>query len=135
MFVRVYASSVNVGIAAPTVPPTDLALPDVSAAVTVVSLASGVTISNFDGPTGSKVAFALSPQFSAGRSYNKTFWQPPSTAGYHGADDAPYELLPGTYAAEFGTLVIGKRVFVRMTPVSSTGWNGTPVITSVLVTT
>lgn len=133
MFVRVYCSAINVGITAPTVPPADLDLPDTAGATVVLSVASGVTINDFDGPTGSKIAVAVSPQFSAGRSYNKTFWQPAGELGYVDAESAPYELAPSNYAAEFGTMVLGKRIFVRMTPVSSAGWNGSPVILSGIV--
>ncbi len=133
MYVRVYSTSVNVGLAAPTTPPVDLALPDLSAVTFVPDVSSGMIINLYTGPTDSWIAIAFSRQMSAGRSFNKTFWQPFGTDGYVDATDAPYTLIPGTYAAEFGTPVVGNRIFCRLTPVSSDGWNGTPVITSGIV--
>jgi hypothetical protein len=133
MYVRVYSSQVNVGIAPDVLPPAVLTLPDCSGAVLTASVASGLSTAGFSGTGDQKIAFAYSPQFSAGRSYNKTFWQPPGVDGIADGDGTPFVLASATYAAEFGTPVVGNRIFVRMTPVSENGWNGTPVIISDIV--
>ena len=133
MFVRVYCSASNAGITTPVVPPAVLTLPDFSAATFTFSIASGVTIAGFTGGADMKVAVALSPQFSAGRSFNKTFWQPADPNGVCAGDEAPFTIITAIYAAEFGTPVAGAKVFCRLTPVSEDGWNGTPVIVSTIV--
>jgi hypothetical protein len=114
-------------------PPADLTLPDLSAATFVFDLSSGIVVDLFDGVGGSMVAMGLSRPFSPGRSYNKTFWQPAGASGYAAADTPPWTLTTAIYAAEFGAPVVGQRVFLRMTAVSLSGWNGAPVITSTLV--
>lgn len=134
MYVRVYCSAVNVDIGAPTLPPADLSLPDLSSMVVTATVAGGVVLDDYVGSSVQFIAVAYSPQFSAGRSYNKTFWQPPGALGYTEAETTPFTLAAAVYAAEFGTPVAGKRIFVRATPVSAAGWNGTPVITSAIVT-
>ena len=133
MYVRVYCSAVNVDLAAPTLPPSDLALPDLSSIIVTASVASGISVDDFSGDGSAWIAFGYSPQFSAGRSFNKTFWQPPGVLGYTAADSTPFVLTSANYAAEFGTPVLGRRIFVRCTPVSPDGWNGTPVIKSAIV--
>lgn len=133
MFVRVYASRLNVGLAAPTLPPADLALPDVSDAVMTFSVATGISISFTGAATSAPIAVAVSRPMSAGRGFNKTFWQPPGTAGYTDAASSPFTLSTAAYAAEFGTPVAGQRVFARVTPYSEDGWNGSAAIVSAIV--
>lgn len=133
MLNRVYVSCLNVGLSAPTVPPTILDVPDLSGAVVTFSVATGVSISGITGIDAAMIAVAFSRPMSPGRTFNKTFWQPLGAAGYKDVEDLPYTLTTAVYAAEFGTPLVGQRVFVRITPLSEQGWNGTPLITSVLV--
>ena len=133
MYVRVYSSCLNVGLPAPTTPPVILTLPSVSSLVPVFDISSGISITGHVGTGGQKIAWAFSSQMSPGRSFNKTFWQPAGVAGFCDGDASPYTVTGAVYAAQFGTMVLGNRIFVRATPVSEEGWNGTPVITSGIV--
>lgn len=134
MYVRVTASRVNVGLEVTVDVPVDLSLPDVSAASFAFDVVTGIAITGATGDAGDIMAIAFSQPFSAGRSFNKTFWQPPSTAGYSPIGDLPFAFATSAYAAQFGTPNPGQRVFARLTPVSSDGWNGAPVIVSTIVT-
>lgn len=133
MYVRVECSRSNTGIASDVAPPADLDLNDLSAATVLFGLVGGIEVDAWTGPADGVIAVGLSRPFSPGRSFNKTFWQPPGAAGYVAGSAAPYTLSTAAYAAEFGAPATGQRVFVRLTPHSSDGWNGAPVILSTLV--
>jgi len=130
MFVRVGATLLNVEESLPTDPPSDLDSGSLSsvtltAAAGTPALSLAYTIS----PTTGFLLVAFSPQVSPGRSYNSRYWQ----ADYFAATTAsPYNGL-SAFNGEFGTLVAGNRIFCRVTPVSSEGWNGTPTIVSAIV--
>lgn len=130
MFVRVNTTRQNVSLAVDANPPTVLTLPSVSGAGITLDVSSGISISGFTGDADSFVAVAFSAPMSPGRSFNKTFWQPPSSDGFTAGDAAPFTLITAKYAAQFGTPIPGQRTFVRITPISDDGWNGTPFITS-----
>lgn len=133
MYVRVTSTRANVGIALAVTPPADLDLPDSSDASVAFSIATGISIDDITGDASALVALGLSRPFSAGRSFNKTFWQPPGADGIIALDSLPHAVTTAVYAAEFGAPVAGQRVFFRLSPVSTDGWNGAPVIKSALV--
>lgn len=134
MYVRVTATMLNVGLTPGTLPPGNLDLPNLSPSTFAFSVATGIEIGGFLGDGPQRIAFAFSRPMSAGRGFNKTFWQPAGAAGYTEGDGDPYVLSTATYAAEFGTPVAGQKVFARLTPVSEDGWNGPPAILSTIVT-
>lgn len=135
MFVAVGTNLQNVGSALPTTPPSTLALPSVSGANVVASVASGFTLGGYEGVTGDFVTVAFSKQMSPGRRFNKTFWQPLGSDGVLAADGEPATLGSGIYTAEFGTMIAGRVIFVKFTPINAQGWAGTPNIVRVVVTT
>lgn len=133
MYVRVNSSAVNVGLAPLTVPPGVLDPGTLSAIVPAFSVATGISIAYSDTQAAAMIAVGLSRPMSAGRGFNKTFWQPPGTDGYTDGASSPFILTTAKYSAQFGAPVIGQRVFFRLTPVSSDGFNGPPVIVSCIV--
>lgn len=133
MFVRCSTSLINVGQAVPTTPPATNAVPDVSSVTFAFSIATGISFDGFTGTPGDFVALAVSAPMSPGRSFNKTFWQPLGEPGYTDASSAPGLMPTATYAAQFGTPVIGQAVFCKVTPVNVGGFNGTPAIVRTLV--
>ncbi len=133
MYVRVEATRSNVALASAVTPPADLDLPLVAGATITFDVGDGLTIDGMTGDADAVVAVAVSKPFSAGRSFNKTFWQPFAGNGHVTISDLPLVISTVTYAAEFGAPVAGQRVFIRLTPVSTDGWNGAPVITSTIV--
>lgn len=133
MFVAVGVNLLNIDQGLPTDPPADLDTPNVSAATAVFSIATGLSIDDYDGPADSQVCIGLSKPMGAGRRFNKTFWQPPGGLGHADADSAPVVVATATYTGEFGTLTAGQVVFVKLTPISADGWAGTPIILRVVV--
>jgi hypothetical protein len=96
-------------------------------------LASGVAVDNFTGTADQRVTCAFSRPLGAARRFNKTFWQPLGDDGHETADDAPFVLATALYNAQFGEPSLGARMFCKITPISTEGWNGTPVILQTLV--
>lgn len=135
MFVAVGTNLLNVGSPLPTVPPSTLTLPDVSGATVEASAASGFTFENIIGSAGQFVTWSLSKPMGTGRRFTSTFWQPLGVDGYGDGADSPYNLSKAVYEAEFGTLTVGKAIFVKFTPQSSSGWKGTPVIVRAITVT
>ena len=132
MFVKVNATRLNVGSAATQVPPSDLAVTDLSGLSISAALNDGIQIEGFSTATGNKLAFAVSRSMSPGRKFQKTFWQPHGSTGIVGASETDATIPIADYAQEFGTPVIGMRVWARVTPVSKDGWPGAAAIVSTL---
>lgn len=134
MFVAVGTNLLNVAESLPTTPPASVSLPDVSAVGGSFSVASGAQATDFSGDANDFVTVAFSKPMGSGRRFTKTFWQPHGADGFTAADSAPFALLTASYAAEFGAPVIGQVVFMKITPINSDGWAGTPAIIRVVVT-
>lgn len=133
MFVAIGVNLQNVAESLPTAPPTDLALPDLSTVAATFSVATGISITDFSGDPSAFVTVGFSKPMGAGRRFTKTFWQPHAPDGFTQADAEPYTLVTSTYTAEFGTVATGQVVFMKITPISSDGWAGTPAILRVVV--
>jgi hypothetical protein len=133
MYVKCNTTLLNVGEVQTATPPASLTLPDVTPSTFTLGVAGGVEIDLYTGTAAGRVAFAFSRPVSPGVGFMKTFWQPLGAAGYSAGNVAPYALLTATYAAEFGTPVVGQKVFARITPCNDDGWIGTPLIMSTLV--
>lgn len=128
MFVAVGTNLLNVAQALPTLPPSDLTLPDVSGATVTNTVGDPIVIGDFSGPTGSFITVAFSKPLSAGRRFTNTFWQPLGADGAFDGESEPATVGDGVYASEFGARVEGQVIFVKVTPISSDGWAGTPII-------
>lgn len=132
MFVRVRTTQDNVAMLKQPLPPGNLTLPDLSAVIASYIIGNGLAVSGYEALVGAKIAIAVSRPMSAGRSFNKTFWQPDGADGYTLATASPKNIAEAIYSAEFGIPLLGQKIFVRLTPVSPNGWNGTPAIIPVI---
>lgn len=132
IFVRCTTTLNNVGLPFQSIPPADLAFDDLSTATFVADISTGLTIDAWTAVGAGFIAFAFSRPVSPGINFMKTFWQPLGAAGYVASASAPYNLPTSTYADEFGAPVAGQKIFVRCTPCSSDGWNGTPTVLQAL---
>jgi hypothetical protein len=133
MFVACATALQNVGQALPTNPPATTETPDVSAATAVFDLSTGWAFTfPGTGASGDFLTYAFSPPLSAGRRFNRTFWQPLSPDGVFSGDDTEGAFTTAKYQAEFGTVTAGQVVFCKITPVNSGGWTGTPIVLRVV---
>lgn len=125
MYVGVYTQCINTGN-----------LPPVAIPASTVTRAPGVTVYSAVGSTGVitltldgggdpadwfLVAFAR-PQPS-GRSQVTAYWQAQVEPG----DSTTLVGLGALVVAQFGPLVAGMRLFIRITPVNADFWTGTPI--------
>ena len=130
MFVSVATQLLNCGQALPTIPPvsTVVAAPIIS--VFTVTHAGVITLTL--APSGGASDFilvAFAAPVSAGVTFQKTFWQQTHVPG-NSVGGATY----GTaYVVQFGTIPVGSKVFVKLTPVNQYGWTGTPIIMPAVV--
>jgi hypothetical protein len=130
MYVAVQTQRTNVGLDASTLPPESTATPAISDITFVPDDAPTVSLNVTADAVPGFLLSAYTPPLSAGRRFPPRFWQASSTAlveGSQALDDST------KYVAEFGTMVIGTRIFARLTPVNSEGWTGTPTIISAVV--
>lgn len=134
MYVAVTVNLLNVGSGSSTSPPASTAVTDLSDAVASYTVAGGVAVTATGGAGTGSVAIAVSKPMSAGRRFNKTFWQPLGADGFILDDSFPYALTAAKYTAEFGTVVAGQALFVKLTPVNVGGWAGSPRIIRVIAT-
>lgn len=81
---------------------------------------------------GTKLLIEATPQLSAGINFvgRSQFRFVQVTAA---AAASPANIL-AAYNALFGALVSGRKIFVRLTPITSGGFRGVPYVTSVIVT-
>lgn len=110
-FIKVNSVNLLIGDATVLVPP---ALPAfVAATVTALTGTQATPLITFTGSTpvaGTKFMFFMSPQLSAGVSYNGNFRYIASfTTATTGAFD-----MTAAYVAKFGALIIGKKIFGRV---------------------
>ena len=130
MFVAVATQLQNVGQALPTVPPASAATTAPVASVFTVTHLGVITITlSGTGAAGDFILIAFSAPQSAGVTFNKTFWQQTHVAANSvgGATYGP------AYVAQFGTIPVGTKVFLKLTPVNQYGVTGTPVIMTAVV--
>lgn len=130
MYVRCNVGLANAGQSPTATPPADNTVPLVAGSNITAGIVAGISIDGFAGAGEDYVFTALSQQVSPGRNFWKTFWQPAGTNGWTNGDLAPYALTTAIYAAQFGTPVLGKKLFARVTPMNAGGFNGAPTILS-----
>lgn len=126
MFVAINAQNANAGQLFREAPPTTNEQASYSG-VELTAAAGTPALSlaaNEDGEAGN-ILIALSPPQSSGRLSCKQFWQHSVASGA----DGPFNLLAG-YVAEYGALVVGQRIFCKITPVNAQGVTGVPTVVS-----
>ncbi len=126
MYVAINTQLHNVGSAASSVPPvSSVVVAPIVTVYTAVASTGVVTITMT--VTGGALDFILvafaRPQ-SSGRNQVSAFWQADSLPG-----NSVGNATEGTkVVAQFGALVAGQRLFLKLTPVNQYGVTGTPLI-------
>jgi len=131
LFVSVNTALLNAGSTTVTVPPASFAVFTPTGSTATFDSAVGVAATIVT--TGSAADFllvAFSKPTSAGRTFNKTFSQQQVALG----NAATVTVSAATYAALFGAAVAGNAVFMKLTPVSSLGVTGVPLVIRMIVT-
>ncbi len=129
-FVGVNSGLVNAGLAQVTAPPVDIDLP---APELVLTVAASPTFSVAFAPTplsgGAKMVIQASPSISAGRSFNGDYRFIQASA----ADAVSPVNIAAAYAAKFGALASGLRVFVRAYVILPSGQRSVGVVVSKVI--
>lgn len=131
MFVSCAVSLLNCGAALPTSPPASAAVSSAGVPTFTAVHSGAITVT----PAGGGVAtdyllYAFSAPVSAGVSFMKTFWQ----AGHVAANSVAAIVATAAYTAQFGSVQVGQKIFLKVTPVNQYGVTGTPNIISAIVT-
>jgi hypothetical protein len=130
MFVSVATQLLNCGEALPTIPPVSTAVAAPVVTVFTVTHAGVITLTmTASGGASDFILLSFAAPVSAGVSFQKTFWQQTKLAG-NSTGGATYG---SAYVTQFGTIPVGSKVFMKLTPVNQYGWSGTPVILSAIV--
>lgn len=130
MFVAVGTQSQNIGSGLPITPPDTTDTPALSAVTLVADDTPTVTVGFTASTAAASCLIAFSPPLGPGRRFPTRFWQA-SVASTTGA--AQTVVSAGAYVAEFGTLTVGNRIFVKITPVNAEAWTGTPTILNTII--
>jgi 3-hydroxymyristoyl/3-hydroxydecanoyl-(acyl carrier protein) dehydratase len=72
---------------------------------------------------------AFSAPVSPGVSFMKTFWQMSHVAG----NSVTPIVATTAYTAQFGSIIAGTKIFLKVTPVNQYGVTGTPNIVTAIV--
>jgi hypothetical protein len=128
--VAVATSLQNVGQALPTIPPVSSATAAPICTVFTVTHLGVITITlTASGGAADFILISFSAPVSAGVTFQKTFWQETHIPG-NSVGGATY----GTaYVVQFGTIPVGSKVFLKLTPVNQYGVTGTPIILTAIV--
>jgi len=130
MFVAVNSQLLNCGSGVSETPPGDTTVPVLSDVVLSAAITGGVLSADFTS-TGTAADFilcAVAPLQSAGRSFVGRWWQAQVFPGNVTAAEV-YD----QFVAEFGALVEGRKVFMKLTPVNQYGVTGAPTTVSAVV--
>lgn len=131
LYVAINTALLNANSVSTSTPPPDFSVYSQTGAEALFSLATGLTITLSGLGSASDFALvALSKPLPGGRSFNKTFTQVIVDAG----NATTQNFTTAVYSAQFGTPVIGQKVFVKVTPVNQYGVTGVPVIFAAVVT-
>jgi hypothetical protein len=128
MYVAIGANLLNDGSALNSAPPVDSTVLVINPATASYSVATGLSCTFTTGDGSGWVNISCSQPMSAGRMFNRTFRQLLVQAD----DTSPATVSSSIYTTNFGTVVIGQRIFVSMRPVNQYGVAGSPVIVSTL---
>ena len=127
-FIGLQTSLMNVGSEMVTTVPDNTSVPALDTPVLTVSNVGVVTVSVGSITAGDYVIVGLSSVLSAGVSFCKSFSQ--FAVLENGSLSA---IVTTEYAAQYGTPVVGRKIFARFKYVNSSGMIGSPIITSVIV--
>jgi hypothetical protein len=128
MYIAVSMNLLNAGQAVSTTPPTDLTVNPVTP-VTIYADDTGAFIVTYAAAAGGDfVLGAYSALLSPGVQFNKTFTQGAVDATQLGMMD-----LSDAFAAQWGSMVTGRRVFARVQPVNASGLSSPGVIVQTAV--
>jgi hypothetical protein len=128
MFVSIASQLLNCGQALPTIPPVSSEVWNV-AGIDIDALTDGtLTVAWTAGDANDFLLVAVSRPVAPGVTFQKTFRQ----FGAAGADTATLDVSDAVVAA-YGALVLGHKIFVKVTPVNQYGVTGVPVITPVII--
>lgn len=132
MYVAINTQLLNCGAAQSSVPPVSAVVaPPVVTVYTAVASTGVVTITmTASGLAADFILIAFARPQSGGRSQVSAFWQ---------ADHVPGNSVGNAtegakVVAQFGALVVGQRLFLKLTPVNQYGVTGTPLIQFCTVT-
>jgi hypothetical protein len=132
MYVAINAQLHNCGQAASAVPPVSSAVvAPVVTVYTAVAATGVVTITmTASGTAADFILVAFGRPQGSGRSQVNAFWQADVLPG-----NSVGNATEGTkVVAQFGALVVGQRLFLKLTPVNQYGVTGTPLIRFATVT-
>jgi hypothetical protein len=130
MYVAIGTQLLNVGGALPTIPPVSSVVTSPVASVFTVTHLGVITVTLAGtGSAADWILMSFSAPVSAGVTFMKTFWQQTHFAA-SSVGGATY----GTaYVVQFGTIPLGSKVFMKLTPVNEYGVTGTPVVLTATV--
>lgn len=130
MYVAVGTQLLNVGSTLPTVVPVSTVVAAPVVTVFTVTHLGVITITlTASGGASDFILIAFSAPQSPGVTFNKTYWQQTHIAG-NSVGGATF----GTaYVVQFGTIPVGTKVFLKLTPVNQYGVTGTPVVQTAVV--
>lgn len=125
MYVAIGTQLLQLGQAAPTVPPISNVVASAGVPTFTFVHAGAVTVT----PTGLGAAsdfqlISFSAPQTSGTSFCKTFWQATHVAG----NSIAAYVATTAYNAQFGPGAVGQRIFLKVTPVNQYGVTGTPYI-------
>jgi hypothetical protein len=129
LFVAAGTQLINCGQGLPTdAPPSAAIFSAAGSALTVLTDTPTMIVGlSSDGSAADFNVVQVSPPVSAGRMFNGRWWQVAVAAGNVATVD-----IQAAYAAEFGAVSVGQKVFCKVTPVSQYGLTGTSVISSLI---
>lgn len=130
MYVSVGTSLLNAGSTLPTVVPASTAVAAPVLVTFTVTHLGVITITlTASGTASDFILISFSAPQSPGVTFCKTFWQQTHVPG-NSVGGATY----GTaYVAQFGTIPVGTKVFLKLSPVNQYGVTGTPLETVAVV--
>lgn len=129
MFVGVGSQNINIGNALPTVPPSSSSVMSLGVVTAVATVSGGIVITQSLGDPDQWILVAVSRPLSPARTFMKTFWQALVVDG----TVAPITVTKASYEGQFGTLIAGQKIMIKLTPVNGDGFTGTPLIFPVVV--
>lgn len=126
MAVAVWTQLQNCGQAITAAPPvsTGTVAPIVTVFTAVASTGVVTITMTASGTAADFILVAFARPQSSGRSSVSAFWQADALPG----NSVGNATEGSKVVAQFGALVVGQRLFLKLTPVNQYGWTGTPLI-------
>jgi hypothetical protein len=131
MYVSINAQLLQIGQSATVAVPASNVVASAGVPTLTAVHAGAITLT----PTGLGAAgdfqlYSFSAPQSSGVSSMKTFWQ----AGHVAGTSTTAIVATTVYTNQFGPVVVGQRIFFKVTPVNQYGVTGTPYISYATVT-